>query len=183
MGEADRPGGRNWKPSEEEVRASQEAQPGLALRLVSIIPFGLIGAFSVIAIVAWFAVIVFGVGTGRGALWTWAAGRPVGEVVTQVALALVVGLVPVGLLILSIWATVRGFDTEPALYFWLFTEIAFGAAALVLVFGREQYPEFMHSISLGGQEWWFALAIVGFGMTTAHLRARRDRKGPEEETE
>lgn len=179
MAEAERPGGRNWKPSAEEVRASQEPQPGLALRLVSIMPFGLIGAFSVIAIVAWFAVIIFGFGTDRGALWTWAAGRPVGEVLSQFALALVIGLVPVGLLILCIWATVRGFGTEPVLYFWLFTETAFGAVALALIFGRVQYPEFMHSISLGGQEWWFAFAIIGFGMTTAHLRARRDRKALE----
>lgn len=176
MGEAERPGGRRWKPSEEEIRASQEAAPGLGLRLVSIIPFGLIGAFSVIAIVAWFAVIVFGAGTDRGALWTWASGRPAGEVIAQVALAVVFGLIPVGLLVLCIWATMRGFGTEPALYFWLFTEMTFAALALALLLGRVQYPEFMEDVALSGREWWFALAIVGFGMTVAHLRARRDRK-------
>lgn len=176
MGEAERPGGSRWKPSEEEIRAAQEAAPGLGLRLVSIIPFGLIGAFSVIAIVAWFAVIVMGAGTDRGTLWAWASGRPAGEVVTQVALAILVGLVPVGLLVLCIWATMRGFGTEPALYFWLFTEIAFAALALALLFGRVQYSEFMEDVALSGREWWFALAVVGFGMTVAHLRARRDRK-------
>lgn len=176
MSESDRPGGRHWKPSEEEVLASQDAHPGLALRLVSIIPFGLIGAFSVIAIVAWFAVVIFGAGTDRGALWTWAQGKPAGEVLSQVALAIALGLIPVAILVLCTWATMRGFDTEPALYFWLFTEITFTALSLALVAGRVRYPEFMENISLGGQEWWFALALVGFGMTVAHLRVRRDRK-------
>lgn len=179
MGEAERPGGSRWKPSEEEIRNAEETHGGFVLRFVSIIPFGLMGAFCVIAIVAWFAVIVFGWGTDRGALWAWAAGRPAGEVVIQIALAVVIGLIPVGLLILCIWATVRGFSAEPALFFWLFTEIAFAALALALVLGRVQYPETMDDIALGGREWWFALAIVGFGMTVAHVRARRDRKALE----
>ncbi len=176
MGEAERPGGPRWKPSEEEVRAAEEAHPGFGLRLVSIIPFGLIGAFSVIAVVAWFAVVILGQGTDRGTLWAWASGRPAGEVITQVALAVALGLIPVALLVLCTWATMRGFDTEPALYFWLFTEVTFAALALALVLGRVEYPESMRSVALSGREWWFALAIVGFGMTTAHLRAARDRK-------
>ena len=174
--ERNRPGRQGWTPSKEEVSAAEEAHPGLVLRLVSIIPFGLIGAFSVIAIVAWFAAIVFGAGTDRGTLWAWAAGRPVSEVVTQVALAIVPGLIPVALLVLCIWATVRGSSESPALYLRLLTAIVFAAAALALVLGRVQWPEFMESIALNGTEWWFAFVVVAYSMSMAHLRVRRGRR-------
>ena len=95
---------------------------------------------------------------------------------SQLALAIVIGLVPVGVAVLSIWATLRGFSDSPALYFWLFTEIVFAAAALALVLGRVQWPEFMESIALKGTEWWFAFVVVAYSMTMAHLRVRRDRR-------
>jgi len=47
--------------------------------------------------------------------------------------AVVIGLIPAGLLVPFIWATRRGFDAEPALFFWPFAEIT--CAALVLMEG------------------------------------------------
>jgi hypothetical protein len=170
-----KPGDPGWKPSDEDILAAQAPRPQFALRVFSVLPFILFGAFSVIAFVSWIAVAVLGVGTDRGAVWQWAAGRSAGEVVSQLALALVIGLVPVGVAVLSIWATLRGFSERPALYFWLFTEIVFAAAALALVLGRVQWPEFMDSIALKGTEWWFAFIVVAYSMTMAHLRVRRDR--------
>src|SRR5665647_1410848 len=61
-------------------------EPRLVLRVVSVIPFMLIGAFGVIATVAWVAVLVLGAGTDRGTVVAWARGKPVGEVVPQVLL-------------------------------------------------------------------------------------------------
>jgi hypothetical protein len=171
-----RPGDPGWKPSEADILAAQAPRPQFALRLFSVLPFILFGAFSVIAFVSWVAVVVFGVGTDRGTMWQWAAGRSAGEVVAQVALAIVIGLVPVAVAVLSVWATMRGFGDRPALYFWLFTEIVFAAAALALVLGRVQWPEFMASIALKGTEWWFAFVVVAYSMTMAHLRVRRDRR-------
>ena len=171
-----KPGDTGWKPSEEDILAAQAPRPQLALRVLSVLPFILFGAFSVIAFVSWIAVVIFGAGTGRGAVWQWAAGRSAGEVVAQLALAIVIGLVPVGVAVLSIWATLRGFSESPALYFWLFTEIVFAAAALALVLGRVQWPESMQSIALKGTEWWFAFVVVAYSMTMAHLRVRRDRR-------
>ena len=75
-----RPGDPGWKPSDEDILAAQAPRPQFALRLFSVLPFILFGAFSVIAFVAWIAVVVFGAGTDRGAVWQWAAGRGVGEV-------------------------------------------------------------------------------------------------------
>ena len=171
-----KPGDPGWKPSEEDIRAAEAPRPQFALRVLSILPFILFGAFSVIAFVSWVAVVIFGAGTDRGTVWQWAAGRSAWEVISQLALALVIGLVPVAVAVLSIWATMRGFSDEPALYFWLFTEIVFAAAALALVLGRAKWPEFMDSIALKGTEWWFALVIVAYSMTVAHLRVRRDRR-------
>jgi len=171
-----KPGDPGWKPSDEDILAAQAPHPQFALRVLSVLPFILFGAFSVIAFVSWIAVVIFGVGTDRGAVWQWAAGRSAGEVVSQLALAIVIGLVPVGVAVLSIWATTRGFGEGPALYFWLFTEIVFTAAALALVLGRLKWPEFMQSIALKGTEWWFAFVVVAYAMTMAHLRVRRDRR-------
>jgi len=171
-----KPGDPGWKPSDEDILAAQAPHPQFALRLLSVLPFILFGAFSVIAIVSWIAVVSFGVGTDRGAVWQWAAGRSAGEVASQLALAIVIGLIPAGVAVLSIWATLRGFRESPALYFWLFTEIVFAAAALALVLGRVQWPELMQSIALKGTEWWFAFVVVAYSMTMAHLRVRRDRR-------
>jgi len=171
-----KPGDPGWKPSEDDIRAAQAPRPQFALRVLSVLPFILFGAFSVIAFVSWIAVVIFGVGTDRGAVWQWAAGRSAGEVVSQLALALVIGLVPVAVAVLTIWATMRGFSDGPALYFWLFTEIVFAAAALALVVGRVKWPELMESVALKGTEWWFAFVIVAYSMTMAHLRVRRDRR-------
>jgi hypothetical protein len=171
-----KPGDPGWKPSEEAILAAQAPRRQFALRLFSVLPFILFGAFSVIAFVAWIAVVILGAGTDRGTVWQWAAGRSAGEVVTQLALALVIGLIPVGVAVLSIWATLRGFDDRPALHFWLFTEVFFVAAALALVLGRARWPEFMDSIALKGTEWWFAFVVVAYSMTVAHLRVRRDRR-------
>jgi len=171
-----KPGDPGWKPSAEDIRAAQAPRPQFALRVFSVLPFILFGAFSVIAFVAWIAVVVLGAGTARGTLWQWAAGRGAGEVVSQVALAVVIGALPVAVAILSIWATMRGFSESPQIFFWLFTEVVFAAAALALVLGRMQRPEFMDSIALKGTEWWFAFVVVAYSMTMAHLRVRRDRR-------
>jgi len=171
-----KPGDPGWKPSAEDIRAAEAPRPQFALRVLSVLPFILLGAFAVIAFVAWIAVIVFGLGTENGTIWQWAAGRSAGEVVSQLALAVAIAAIPVAVAILSIWATLRGFDDGPALYFWLFTEIVFAASALALVLGRMQWPEFMDGIALKGTEWWFAFVVVAYAMTTAHLRVRRDRR-------
>jgi hypothetical protein len=171
-----KPGDPGWKPSDEDILAAQAPRPQFALRVLSVLPFILFGAFSVIAFVSWIAVVIFGAGTDRGAVWQWAAGRSAGEVVSQLALALVIGLIPAGVAVLSIWATSCGFRESPALYFWLFTEIIFVAAALALVLGRVQWPELMQSIALKDTEWWFAFLVVAYSMTMAHLRVRRDRR-------
>jgi hypothetical protein len=171
-----KPGDPGWKPSAEDIRAAQVPRPQFALRVLSVLPFVLFGAFSVIAFVAWIAVVIFGAGTDRGTVWQWASGRSAGEVVSQLALALAIGLVPVAVAVLSIWATMRGFSDGPALYFWLFTEIVFAVAALALVVGRVKWPGFMESIALKGTEWWFAFVVVAYSMTMAHLRVRRDRR-------
>jgi hypothetical protein len=170
------PGSHGWKPSEADVEAAGRPNPGLTLRVLSVLPFILLGAFSVIATVAWVMVAIFGAGTGRGPVWVWAAGHSTGEVIGQVALAVLIGLVPVAFIVLSIWATLRGFGTEPAPLFWVSSEICFAAAALALVVGRVQFPGVMEYLALVGQQWWFALAFVGYGLTVSHMRVRRERE-------
>ncbi|MFA4966344.1 MAG: hypothetical protein WC709_12040 [Thermoleophilia bacterium] len=156
-------------------------RPHFALRVLSVLPFILFGAIAVIAFVAWIGLVVFGLGADQEAIWRWASGRSSAEVLAQVALAAGIGLGPVAVLLLTMWATMRGFGEQPALYFWLFAEIVFAALGLALVAGRTQWPGFMESIGLAGAQWWFAFAIVGYSMIVAHLRARGERRAATEE--
>jgi hypothetical protein len=52
-----KPGDPGWKPSDEDIRAAQAPRPRFALRVFSVLPFILFGAFSVIAFVSRIAVV------------------------------------------------------------------------------------------------------------------------------
>lgn len=158
-------------------------RPHFALRVLSVLPFIIFGAVAVIAFVAWVALVIFGLGPDQETIWRWASGRGVGEVLVQIALAVGIGLIPVAILLLSMWATARGFSGRPAPQFWLFAEIVYAALGLALVAGRTQWPGFMESIGLTGTQWWFALSVMGYSMTVAHLRVRSDYRAATEEAD
>jgi hypothetical protein len=172
-----RPGDPGWKPSSEDIRAAQEPDPGLVLRLASVLPFVLIGAFGVIAFVAWIVVFVFGVGLpGQQGqpVWKWAAGKPAGEVVGQVALMLVIGAVCAGVVVASIYATGYGVRARQPRRFWFVAQVFFSVLGFLLLAGRSAAPDFMREIGLSGGQWLFAFCLVAFSMVVVGLRMRRE---------
>jgi hypothetical protein len=172
-----RPGDPGWKPSEQDIRAAEEHDPGLVLRIASVLPFVLIGAFGVIAFVAWLVVFVFGVrplGQEGQPVWEWAAGKPVGEVVGQVALLLVIGAVCAGVVVASIYATGYGVRAYRPRRFWFVAQTFFSVLGFLLLAGRTIAPDFMKEIGLSGREWFFAFGLVAFSMIVVGLRMRRE---------
>jgi len=167
-----KPGDPGWKPSEEDVLAAQRPEPGLILRVISVISFILAGAFGVIAFVAWIIVLVLGVGTNRGAVWMWAVGKPTREVLTQVGLLILIGLLCAGVVALSIYATTYGFRTQQPRHFWGIAQGVFSALGFLLLAGRTMFPGFMKDIGLTGGQWYFAFGLVAFAMIVVGLRMR-----------
>jgi hypothetical protein len=178
-----KPGDPGWKPSEEDVLAAQQPEPGLALRVVSVIPFILAGAFGVIAFVAWLAVLVLGAGTDRGPAWSWAKGKPAGEVLTQFGLLILIGLLCAGVVALSIYATTYGFRTQQPRHFWGVAQWVFSALGFLLLAGRTLFPDFMKDIGLTGGQWYFAFGLVAFAMIVVGLRRRRGADDEKDEAD
>lgn len=168
-----KPGGLGWKPSSEDVSSAQHPQPGLLLRSLSVIPFVSLGVLGVLAFVSWLAVLVFGVGTSRGAVWTWARGRSAGEVFPQVLLMLAIGAGCAAVIVLSISATMYGFRERQPWFFWPAAQVVFSALAVLLVVGRAAAPALMQELGLTGIQWWVVFALLAFAMTVVGLRMRR----------
>ena len=178
-----KPGDPGWTPSEEDVLAAQRPEPGLALRVVSVIPFILGGAFGVIAFVAWLAVLVLGAGTERGAAWSWAKGKPAAEVITQVGLLILIGLLCAGVVALSIYATTYGFRRQQPRYFWGIAQGVFSVLGFALLVGHTMFPGFMRDIGLSGGQWYFAFALAAFAMIVVGLRMRRGGDDAEDDAD
>ena len=168
-----KPGDPGWKPSEEDIQAAQRPQAGLVLRAVSVIPFVALGVIGVLALVAWAAVFVFGVGNSNGAVWTWAQGKPAGEVITQIALMLLIGVACAAFAGLAIFATAYGVKPRQPWYFWPAAQTVFGVLLILLVVGDRKYPALMEDVGLTGVEWWFLFLWLAFSMVVAGLRMRR----------
>ena len=124
-----KPGDPGWKPSEEDIQAAQgRPAAGLVLRAVSVVPFIALGVLGVLSLVTWAAVFVFGVGNDNGAVWTWAQGKPAGEILVQVALMLLLGVACLGVAVGSIYATMIGVKERQPRWFWLVAQTVFGGA-------------------------------------------------------
>lgn len=156
--------------------ADESSSVTLALRLLSVVPFVLLGALGVIATVSWFVVLVLGVGLDRGAVWAWAAGRPFFEGAGQVVLLLLVGVACGGVVVLSIYATLRGFgDRQPA-WFWPLSEAVCLLVGGGLLLAQAQTPQTLSEIGLTGLDWVFTLAVVTYSAVVIHLRWRQARR-------
>jgi hypothetical protein len=169
-----KPGDPGWKPSDEDVRAAQQRPAaGLVLRVVSVIPFVALGVLGVLSLVSWAAVFVFGVGNDNGAVWTWAQGRPLGEVIVQVALMLLLGLACLAVAVGSICATMIGVKERQPRWFWLVAQLVFGGLLILLIWGSRAHADVMQQLELTGLTFWFMFVWLAFSMTVAGLRMRR----------
>ena len=127
--------------------------------------------------------LVLGAGTDRGAAWTWAKGKPPGEVATQVGLLILIGLLCAGVVALSIYATTYGFRTQQPRYFWGIAQGVFSALGFLLLLGLRMFPGFMKDIGLTGGRWYFTFALVAFAMIVVGLRMRRGGDDEEDDAD
>jgi len=159
------------------VQAADESSSAtLALRLLSVVPFVLLGALGVIATVSWFVVLVLGVGLDRGSVWSWAEGRPFLDGAGQVALLLLIGVACGGVVVTSIYATLLGFgDRQPA-WFWPLSEAICLLVGGGLLFAQARAPQMLSELGLTGLDWIFTLAVVTYSAVVLHLRWRQARR-------
>ena len=112
----------DWTPDADDVARAARPPEDVALRALSVVPFVLVAALGVIALVGWVIVIVFGVSAPGNAasepVWRWAQGQSFGHVVGQLALAVGIGLIPVAVIVAGSWATIHGFRQDPHPLFW-----------------------------------------------------------------
>jgi hypothetical protein len=163
-------GDRATPPPDDDPRY-EDSLGSLLLRGASVVPFMMLGVMAVISIVAWVVVFMFGVGAGQ-AIWDWLPGRSPWEVVSQVGLALLVGLVPVAILVLSMMATSYGVRRHQAGWFWPLTQVLFTAVAVALFVLDQTMPQGLESVGIDGRDWWLIFGYAAYAVLMAGLRIR-----------
>lgn len=173
MSRSAKPGGLGWRPDQSLLAESDDTPVSLATRILSVIPFVLLGALGVIATVAWVIVLVFGAGLTRGSVWTWASGRPAGEVVSQVGLLLLIGVACAGVVVVSIYATGIGFGTEQPSWFWPLCETICLLLGAALFAARAVAPETLAELGLAGWDFSIVLGVIVYSAIIMDLRRRQ----------
>ena len=166
-------------PDDEERAAGPEGPSvDIVLRALSVLPFLLVAAVGLIAIISWVLIILFGIGTGEP-IWEAVQGLSAAELVWQLFLVVVVGVVPVLVTLGASWATAHGFREDAGRPFWTMTQGVWGLVAVGIVYVQQTRENWLSEVSLSGLDWWFALGVVAFAMILAGVRLRRAPRATE----
>ncbi|HQJ98127.1 MAG TPA: hypothetical protein PLB30_06230 [Thermoleophilia bacterium] len=179
------PGEIGWKPDAPDAgdaggggerpgpggRSGAHEGPGLVLRVLSTVPFLVVGMVGVVALVGWALMFVVGYGE-QEAVWTWAAGRPGGEVATQILVVVLLGLVCLAGTGLALWAAVHGFGAASGPRFWTASQVVFGAAAVGMLAADRARGDAVGGAIVGRTQWWITFAGVILSLVLFWLRAR-----------
>lgn len=174
MTSSPRPGDANWQPDPDA--ASQTEGSGRLLRILSVVPFVLAGAVGVIAAVSWLLVLVLGVGIERGPVWSWAAGRAGGEVLSQILLLLLIGAGCLVVVAVAMAAATLALRREQPGWFWPLAEGIFAILLIGLVVAWTLYPQTVDALGLSARDWYFAMGVVAFSMVVLGMRGREERR-------
>jgi len=174
------PGELGWKLDEQGNEVSVTVEPGLPLRLLSIVPFLLVAVTGVVALIGWIVIVVLGGGV-REPIWTWIAHTPARDAVPQVALAVGLGLAALGITLLSMWAAMRGFSRSAGRLFWRVAEAVFSLIAILLLIVTVTKPGIAAALGLSGGEWFLVFGLLGYSLVMCRLRERRSEIFSEEE--
>jgi hypothetical protein len=167
-------------PKDEERAAGPEgASADVVVRALSVVPFLLVAAVGLIAIISWVLIIVFGVGSSEP-IWESIQGLQGTELVWQLFLAVVIGVVPVLITLAASWATAHGFSEDAGRPFWTMTQAVWGLVAVGLVYLARTKGGWLEDAGLSRVDWWFGLLVVAFAMILAGVRLRRAPHVPEE---
>ncbi len=174
----------NWKPEVDDVEPLYgRSSDDVVLRAASVIPFVLVAAFGVIALVGWIIVIAFGVAAPGNPhalpIWRWVQGQTAAQVLGQLAVVIGIGLIPLAIVLAASWATLHGFRERPHPLFWPAAELFWGAVAIALVAVDRTQHQLVHKVlGLGTLDWWFLFALVAAAVILAGMRIRRLRPRP-----
>jgi hypothetical protein len=161
------------RPGDEEAAAGPGgASADIVLRALSVLPFLLVAAIGLIAIVSWVLIIVLGAGSAEP-IWDAVAGMSGGELVWQLLLAVLIGAAALLVTVLGSWATAHGFQEDSGRPFWIMTQGVWGLVAVGLVYVERTWDTSLRDLGLSGLEWWFGLGVVAFAMILAGVRLRR----------
>jgi hypothetical protein len=160
-------------PDDEERAAGPDGpSTDVVVRALSVIPFVLVAALGLIGVISWVLIIVLGVGSGEP-IWRVAQGLSVAQLFWQMLLAVLIGLIPVGITLLASWTAGRGFSEYSGRTFWTVVQALWGLAAVALVLVDRTRQVWIEEMGLSPLDWWFMFGVVAFGMILAGVRLRR----------
>ena len=162
------PGDLGWRLDDED---EPPREAGGLLRVLSVIPFVVLGAVAVIALVGWLLLFVFGVGE-QESLWTWVSDEDGWELLRGLALVLGLGAACLAVLVLAMWAALYGFRREARGGFWRVSQ-ALAAGALLALLVVEAMPEARASTGL---RWFDVVFLVGSLVASIVLFRLRERR-------
>jgi hypothetical protein len=179
----DRPRHRTWgdtRVDPEDLVPDDEdeaAGPGgpstdVIVRALSVVPFLLLAALGLIGIVSWVLILLFGIGSGEP-IWDAIRGLSIVELLWQLLLAVLIGLLPLAVALVASWATARGFREESGKLFWTVTQAIWGLMALALFYVQAVRHDLLDQYGFSALDWWFAFGVVAFAMILAGVRLRR----------
>lgn len=187
MSRAAKPGDVHWHADDVPLPGPGTTGGSLLLRVLSIIPFVLLGAISAIATAAWVLVLVLGVGLERGAVWSWASGKPLSVIVSQTGLLLLIGIGCVALVVVSLYAASIGFGSTEPRWFWPVAEASAFLLLAGLIAGRALAPGELAEAGFTDRDWYLAFAVMVYSAVVMRLRRRsaagRRRRDLREETD
>ncbi|NLE21426.1 MAG: hypothetical protein GX624_01395 [Actinobacteria bacterium] len=160
-------------PEDEESAVGPEGPTvDVVLRALSVVPFLLVAALGLIGAVSWILIILLGIGSSEP-IWRSVRGLSLSDILWQLLLAVLTGMVPVLLTLAASWAAAHGFRESSGRPFWTAVEGVWGLAGLGLVYVDRARGEWLDAIGLSRSDWWFAFAVVAFAMIIAGMRLRR----------
>ena len=173
FGKDDRVDPDSLAPDDEERAAGPDGPSAdIVVRALSVVPFLLLAAFGLIGVISWVLIILFGVGDADP-IWVAAQGLSLGQLLWQLLLAVLIGLVPLLVTLAASWATSRGFDADASRTFWTVAQGVWGLAGIGLVALRSFRQAWLVDTGFSGFNWWFLFGVVAFAMILAGARLRR----------
>jgi hypothetical protein len=157
---------------EEEAVGPDGPSTDVIVRGLSVVPFLLLAALGLIGIVSWVLILLLGIGSGQP-IWDSVKGLSVGQLLWQLLLAVLIGLLPLAVVLIASWAAARGFREDSGKLFWTVTQAVWGLMALALFYVQAVRHDLLDQYGFSSLDWWFGFGVVAFAMILAGVRLRR----------
>jgi hypothetical protein len=157
---------------EEEAVGPEGPSTDIVVRALSVVPFLLMAALGLIGIVSWVLIILFGVGSGEP-IWDAIQGLSTAQLLWQLLLAVLIGLLPLAVVLVASWATARGFRQDSGKTFWTVTQGVWGLLGFGLIYVWTARHDLLDQFGFSATDWWFGFGVVAFAMILAGARLRR----------